>query len=100
PVDRSAIRDRAHHHSGLQGRDDQRPLADGYGDRLAGIPLPMLLLLRPLFGRDDAGLFAVEIDLRDLTEAEVVGPLGDFVDAESRADVVEEDVAGDFQRVL
>src|SRR5207253_8009991 len=47
---------------------------------------------------NNARLLTIEINFGDLAEAEVVGPFGDFVDAESRADVVEKDVAGNFKR--
>ena len=59
----------------------------------------MLLLRRPFGGGDDAGFLSIEIDLGDFAEGEVMGVLGDLVDAEACAGVVEEDVAGDFERV-
>src|ERR1051326_2217119 len=100
PVDRAAVRDGRHHHRDLQRRDDERSLADADGDRLRRVPLAVLLLRRP-FGRgDEAGFFAVEVDLRDRAEAEGLGVLRDLVDAETRRGVVEKDVARDLERVF
>src|SRR6202035_5678364 len=53
----------------------------------------------PLRGGNEARFFAIEIDLRNLAERQVVRIFGDLVHAEARSGVVEEDVAGDFQRV-
>ena len=99
PIHGPAVRYRSHHDRALKRSDDQGSLADGDGYRFAGIPLSMLLLRRPIRRWDDARLFAIEVNLRNLSQTEVMSPFGDLVDAQSRADVVEENVAGNFQSV-
>src|SRR5437868_4143030 len=60
----------------------------------------MLFLRRPFGRRNDACFFAVEINLRDAAEAEILGVLRDLVDAETSANVVEKYVGRYFQRTL
>ena len=60
----------------------------------------MLFLRRPFGRRNDACFFAVEINLRDAAEAEILGVLRDLVDTETSANVVEKYVGRYFQRTL
>ena len=54
----------------------------------------MVHTLDPIFRRDQAGLFAWQINSGALAEAEAGGVLVDAVDSEQFADVVKVDVAG------
>ena len=83
--------DGAHH---LDGRGGDGALADADGSDFAGIPLLVVVLHFPFGGRHGPGRFVGQVDAGSGTHADFVSPERDLIDAESRGEGVEEDVAG------
>src|SRR5690242_2523797 len=78
----------------LNGSNRGGALADGDRDRFTGIPFFAIVTDLPFRRRDDAFGFMRQIDAGFVAEADHFGELGDTIDAQAIADVVEERVAG------
>src|SRR5207245_9779577 len=78
----------------LQRSRDDGALANGNGDSLAGVPLPVKYALHPIFAGHQAGFFGGQVNAGLAAEAELGGVVGNAIDTMPDTKVVEENVAG------
>src|SRR5262249_32786689 len=86
--------------SELQGSRCDGTLADGYGNRFAGIPAAMKCTLHPFLAGHEARFFRGQVDAGLVAQAHTAGVFGDDVNAQSHAERVEENVAGLVDRAM